>query len=129
MRLLILMVLFVQASLQAFAATNVVVHVGTNAIKIATPAGYTELGANLRKHFPANSPNALLAWFAPADLISPGMPPFLTRHAQAQTMKDWTNKNMSDDSFAKFIELTVKQKGEPTDAIAENVSKLFPTNS
>ncbi len=112
----------------ALAGTNFVIHISTNRIAIPIPDGYVELGPDRRKNFPADSPHALLGWFVRTNdlaLFEPNATDFLRHHLQVQTLKQWTNKSMSDKAFAQFIEMNVKQSEERTDSIAAEVQALF----
>jgi hypothetical protein len=126
MKLLVILLLLAQWSVSA--ATNFVTQIATNKIVIAVPEGYVELGAERRSQFPTNSPNALLGWFVRTNDLSvfePNATNFLRHHLQVQTLKQWTNKTMSDASFAKFVEMRIKETGETTDSVAKEVEELF----
>lgn len=130
MRLLALLLFL--APFAGHGATNFIVRISTNQIAIPTPEGFVEVGLAERKSFPANSPNALLAWFVRTNdlqLLEPNATNFLKSHFQVQTVKEWTNKVMSARSFAKFVELTEKERAGDMTSVAEAVTKVFAENT
>jgi hypothetical protein len=116
------------AQFAVFGATNFTIQLPTGGIKIPVPDGYVEVGEERRKTFPANSPNALLAWFVRTNelnVFEASATNFFRSHFQVQSPKQWTNKTMSDATFAKFVEMTAKENENTTEPIAEEVAKLF----
>jgi hypothetical protein len=103
------------------------VYLGTNVVKVATPAGCAEAGAEHRKLFPEASTSALLAWFVRTNdlaLFQANATNFFREHYQVQSPKDWVNKRMSDATFKQLVQMTAKdQEGRPP--VAEEARRLF----